>query len=78
MEISGTNKTAYGFKISEEQVFCDWEAVDRKGTSLHGQNSPVYVAIEMPDMEVQDAIKSGRISNATVVVRGKRNGKNLW
>ena len=78
MEISGTNKTAYGFKISEEQVFCDWEAVDRKGTPLHGQNSPVYMAIEIPDKEMQDAIKSGRIPNATVVVRGKRNGKNLY
>lgn len=78
MELQGKNRIAHAFKISGDQVVCDWEAMHARHGSLCGKASPVYIAREMKDGDVIAAVKSGRFPSTTVVVRGKRGGKPLY
>ena len=78
MEFMGKNKKAYGFKVSGEQVVCDWEATHPKHGFLRGEASPVYIAREMTDGDIIFAVKSGRFSSSAVVVRGKYKGKPFY
>lgn len=78
MEFRGKNKKAYGFKVSGEQVVCDWEATHPKFGFLRGEASPVYIAREMNDGDIIFAVKGGRFSSSAVVARGEYRGRAFY